>query len=115
MSARSTDDLGGNVSQSDKSAFGFTEAIRMYTLRRAGGRCEACTQQAPFIAKQGPYLETHHLKRLADGGPDHPNNVIAVCPNCHRRAHSSIDRNNFNNSLILIVNQKEDELRAQRD
>jgi hypothetical protein len=34
-----------------------------------------------------PFLETHHLIRLADGGPDTVENAVAVCPNCHRRLH----------------------------
>ena len=50
------------------------------------------------------------MQRLADGGPDEPNNVIAVCPNCHRRTHSSVDKKIFNNDLISKIEQKEDDL-----
>ena len=38
--------------------------------------------------KQGePYLEAHHVIRLADGGKDTIDNVVAICPNCHRKVH----------------------------
>jgi 5-methylcytosine-specific restriction protein A len=75
--------------------------VHYYVLSRASGCCEACKAVAPFFTPDGdPYLEPHHTKRLADDGPDHPATVIALCPNCHRRAHSAKDRIVFNQSLI---------------
>ncbi len=75
-------------------------AIREYVLRRAAGRCEACAARAPFLTADGaPYLEPHHITRVADGGPDHPAHVIALCPNCHRRAHHADDRRHFTQAL----------------
>ncbi len=58
-------------------------------LVRANGVCEKCVKEAPFKrASDGtPYLEVHHIKRLADGGEDTVENAIAVCPNCHRELH----------------------------
>ncbi len=58
-------------------------------LERAAGRCEACRTEAPFRrARDGsPYLEVHHKVRLAEYGDDTEENAIAVCPNCHRKAH----------------------------
>ncbi len=67
---------------------------------RANGVCESCAVAAPFKSRQGPFLEVHHVLRLADGGPDHPEHVIALCPNCHRRAHYSVDAHDFNTKLI---------------
>jgi hypothetical protein len=76
-------------------------AIRLYVLRRANGRCEACGSPAPFRRADGsPYLEPHHTRRLADDGPDHPAAVIGLCPNCHRRAHHAEDAHAFNASLM---------------
>jgi hypothetical protein len=40
---------------------------------------------------EGPNLEPHHIRRLADGGPDHPRWVAALCPTCHRRVHHGVD------------------------
>jgi hypothetical protein len=77
-----------------------SRAIHLYVVRRADGRCEGCNAKAPFLKVDGfPYLEPHHITRLADEGPDHPAKVIALCPNCHRRAHSSLDKTAFNRYL----------------
>ncbi|MDN3555524.1 HNH endonuclease [Halomonas maura] len=58
-------------------------------LENANGVCGSCKKPAPFLrAKDGsPYLEVHHKQTLADGGLDTVENAIALCPNCHRRAH----------------------------
>jgi hypothetical protein len=58
-------------------------------LLRAAGTCELCKSPAPFVRQSdgSPYLEVHHRIRLADGGEDTVDNAIAICPNCHRRAH----------------------------
>ena len=78
-----------------------SEAVKVYVLRRAAGVCEGCVAPAPFLTpKKRPYLEPHHLRRLADGGPDHPKWVIALCPTCHCRAHYASDGKAFNESLI---------------
>jgi hypothetical protein len=85
-----------------------SRAIRIYAVRRANGRCEACDAPAPFITPQGhPYLESHHITRVSDGGPDHPQAVIALCPNCHRRAHYSVDAHTFKQQLEGIIRRKE--------
>ena len=78
-------------------------AIKLYAKKRANGLCEGCNGTAPFETKSGSYLEVHHLTRLADGGADLPQNVIALCPTCHRKAHYSLDCLEFNNQLINKV------------
>jgi len=81
-----------------------SSSIRTYVLRRADGNCEGCDRRAPFETEEGsPYLEPHHIRRLSDGGPDHPEWVIALCPNCHARAHHAQDKKAFNNQLRQIV------------
>lgn len=72
--------------------FQRSQAVRRYALLRANGTCEACSAPAPFKSKQGePYLEVHHTTRLSDGGLDHPRNVAALCPTCHREIHCGVD------------------------
>jgi 5-methylcytosine-specific restriction endonuclease McrA len=58
-------------------------------LARANGVCESCRAPAPFrrVSDGTPYLEVHHQVRLANGGEDTVSNAIALCPNCHRKAH----------------------------
>ena len=78
-----------------------SESVREYVLRRSEGWCEACRQPAPFFRTNGaPYLEPHHTQRLADGGPDHPRWVGAVCPTCHRCIHSGKDGKQLNQTLV---------------
>lgn len=64
-------------------------AVIAEVLIRAGGKCEGCGKPAPFKKKSdnSPYLEVHHVVRLADHGEDTPENARALCPNCHRREH----------------------------
>jgi len=58
-------------------------------LERAEGKCEDCRSPAPFRRRSDdtPYLEVHHQRPLAEGGDDTVENAIALCPNCHRKAH----------------------------
>lgn len=59
-----------------------------WVLAEAAGRCECCETPAPFVRDDGsPFLEVHHVQRLADGGEDTTNNAVAICPNCHRELH----------------------------
>ncbi|ULJ74049.1 HNH endonuclease signature motif containing protein [Rhizobium gallicum] len=63
--------------------------------------CEYDSNPAPFLRADGePYLEPHHIHRVSDGGPDDPRTVIALCPNCHRRAHSGADKASFKADLL---------------
>lgn len=62
--------------------------VSEYAKCRAKGFCQLCGNLAPFKDKNGrPYLETHHIVRLADGGADSIENVVGLCPNCHRKMH----------------------------
>lgn len=65
------------------------EHVVAQVLIRAAGHCEFCKSPAPFAkATDGtPYLEVHHQKWLAAGGEDTVQNAVALCPNCHRKAH----------------------------
>lgn len=69
--------------------------VSQYTKRRANGYCDLCGNEAPFKNKnREPYLESHHIITLAEGGPDVIYNTVALCPNCHKKMH--------------ILNKKED-------
>jgi 5-methylcytosine-specific restriction endonuclease McrA len=91
-----------------------SRAIRLYALKRAKGLCEGCRAGAPFRRRDGsPYLEVHHVTRLSDGGPDHPAKVIALCPNCHTRAHRSHYGDAFNRHLTTKARRIEQKLRLK--
>lgn len=71
------------------SKFNRNPYIAEYAKRIANGICQDCHQSAPFISKltKKPFLETHHIIPLAEGGEDTIENTIAICPNCHRKRH----------------------------
>jgi 5-methylcytosine-specific restriction protein A len=76
---------------------------------QANGTCEACGSSAPFATPAGePFLEVHHVRPLAQGGPDQVDNAIAVCPNCHRRLHHSRDSEEFRRATLGRVERLRD-------
>lgn len=67
-------------------------AIVGWVLAHARGKCEICDDPAPFLTRDAqPYLEVHHVRPLAEGGPDTIDNACATCPTCHRRLHYGSD------------------------
>ena len=78
--------------------------VSEYTKRKANGICQLCKQEAPFKKKDGePYLETHHIIWLSEGGEDTIQNTVALCPNCHRKMHVL---NTMSDRQKLIENNK---------
>ena len=60
--------------------------VAEYAKRRAKGVCQLCGQPAPFCDQKGhPYLESHHIEWLSQGGADTTDNTAALCPNCHKK------------------------------
>lgn len=75
--------------------FARSPAVVAEVLRIAAGRCELCECAAPFLrADASPYLEVHHVRTLAENGPDRVDNAVALCPTCHRLLHhaGALDR-----------------------
>lgn len=41
-----------------------------------------------FLDSEGrPFLETHHIECLSEGGEDTIENTVALCPNCRKKMH----------------------------
>ncbi len=78
-------------------------AVRQTVLRRAKGNCELCGEQGFVTASGSIYLETHHVISLADDGPDHESNVVAICPQDHRRAHFAAERDEISVRLKALL------------
>lgn len=75
-------------------------------LKRAKGYCELCKKVAPFKKNDGTdYLEVHHINPLSKGGEDKENNVLALCPNCHRKLHYGKDKDKLVNNIKLNLIQ----------
>jgi predicted restriction endonuclease len=75
-------------SQTVTASFVRDRYISEYAKRRAQGNCQLRGEPAPFTSCDGaPFLEIHHIVWLADGGADSIENMVALCPNCHRKMH----------------------------
>ena len=78
--------------------------VKAWVLQNSKGQCEGCGSAAPFAGDDGePFLESHHVRWLADGGSDKITNAVALCPNCHRRCHLGADRKEFTKGLYVKI------------
>ena len=78
----------GTLRYQTTSTFVRDRYVSEYAKRRAHGICQLCGEPAPFNRPDGqPFLETHHVIWLADGGDDSIENTVALCPNCHKKMH----------------------------
>jgi len=57
-------------------------SIRKQVLHEAGYYCSNPSCRVPIT------LDIHHIVAVAKNGKDEPANLLALCPNCHRRHHS---------------------------
>lgn len=111
QSAPSGGSSSGGTSSGGRS-YPRSQVVREFAYRMADGVCQGCEEEAPFLDKQGnPFLEVHHLTRRSDGGPDDPENVIALCPNCHKRVHQGNDGDEFNQALREKAERRNERLR----
>ena len=80
-----------------------------WVLEQAAGSCDACGDKAPFQRDDGePYLEVHHVRPLAEGGPDTVDNAVACCPDCHRHLHHGTGRGMLRQSLLERLGRLKD-------
>ena len=82
------------------STFVRSQEVRRNVLARAQGICECCGLHGFRTLNETIYLETHHVISLSENGPDIEWNVVAICPNDHRRAHCAEDRLAIRDELI---------------
>jgi 5-methylcytosine-specific restriction protein A len=58
----------------------------------------------PDVKKDGtPLFQVDHIVQLSDGGPDQPDNMIALCPNCHTAKTLGKNRNEMTRRLKKIA------------
>ncbi len=79
--------------------------VRDLVLKRAAGICEECSQPGCLKPDGKRYLETHHVISLSEQGPDKPHNVIALCPNDHRRAHFGTDWEDLQSKFLAKLSK----------
>lgn len=79
---------GDSETTSVVTTYSRSQKVKDYVMARADGVCEMCDNPAPFTSESGdPYLQAHHIHELSEGGSDSPDNVAAICPNCHYEIH----------------------------
>jgi 5-methylcytosine-specific restriction enzyme A len=85
------------------------ESARRAVPLRSEGHCESphCTGEPQDITDAGhPILEVDHIQDLAKGGPDHPEQMIALCPNCHAIKTRGSSRERLRHELLTVARQR---------
>lgn len=76
-------------------------------MSHINGCCELCGEPAPFINPDGtPYLESHFVDWLSEGGFAVPTNLIMLCPNCHKKVHVLKDKETKEKMLEIASKHK---------
>jgi 5-methylcytosine-specific restriction enzyme A len=85
------------------------ESARRAVLLRSEGHCEnpRCTGEPQDITDAGrPILDVDHIQDLANGGADHPEQMIALCPNCHAIKTRGRTREQLRHELFTVARQR---------
>jgi 5-methylcytosine-specific restriction protein A len=100
--------LSAPVAKHEATGFIFDRSpeVRRAVLERASGVCECCAAHGFKMDNGRIFLETHHVVPLSEKGPDEEWNVVAICPNDHRRAHFGEDRAALRQRLIEYLSAK---------
>ena len=66
--------------------------FKQEVLDNAGGICDACKKRIFQNLNGEWFLEVHHKRWLSEDGLDVIENMVALCPNCHRQEHFGKNR-----------------------
>jgi 5-methylcytosine-specific restriction protein A len=90
---------GAERAQRMRSGYPRDRHVRAAVRERAGGRCERddCGEHRPYAA----FLDVHHI--LGVEVSDRIWTCVALCPNCHREAHFSPERDAINEALGIFA------------
>ena len=89
---------------------------RRAVLKRSEGHCEnpSSTGDPQDITDAGhPILEIDHVHDLAKGGPDHPEQMVALCPNCHAIKTRGRTREKLRLELLTVALHRHNALLTQ--
>lgn len=95
--------------------FARNTKVALEALEKANFTCEIDPSHTTFIGKFGtPYVEAHHLIPFSqqdhDRNVDVVENIVALCPVCHRRVHFAEPQTRLS-TLELIYNKRAKKLR----
>ena len=92
---------------SDDEVLNASINVKNYAKAKANYLCEYNNSHETFISKgnYARYVEGHHLipfskRKQFDLNIDIEENIIALCPNCHRKIHHAIDQEKY-----LLINK----------
>lgn len=58
--------------------------------------CQLC-----YVGFDRKQLQIHHILRRCDGGTNHHDNLIPLCPDCHVQVHSNEITHNSRGARIM--------------
>lgn len=67
------------------------DSTRQIVLDRDESTCQACGANVSPHDEEGPNFHVHHIIPRAAGGPDHEDNLISLCVECHKEAHRKLE------------------------
>ena len=71
----------------DRSVRRKTPAASEHAVNKRDRRLCQFPMPDGSICGQSKWTEIHHIKRVADGGTDHPGNLITLCSAHHKQIH----------------------------
>lgn len=87
------------------SVYARDPKVRETVLLRSQGKCEFCDKPGFLTAAGDLFLETHHIVPLSESGADDIDNVIALCPDDHRKAHFSAEREAMRQQMLEMTSE----------
>lgn len=83
--------------------------VKEWIIKNAQGKCECCGIDGFIKEDETAYLEVHHLRPLSENGSDTPQNVVALCANCHRKLHYAKNKKEVRKGLIKKIERLKEE------
>lgn len=69
----------------------FSSELRKQAILKAGSKCQLCHIEGSFDeTNETSFLEIHHIRPLSKGGENALENIVVLCPNCHKIVHDRL-------------------------
>ncbi|WP_394338975.1 HNH endonuclease [Halorubrum sp. CSM-61] len=66
------------------------KSTRQTVLDRDDNRCQRCNIKVAAGSENGAGFQLHHIVPFSAGGPNHPDNLVTLCNDCHTLAHQQM-------------------------
>lgn len=79
---------GSSIVNEDRFMYAEDSSLARDILANANDICQLCGAKMPVIKRDETcMLETHYIEWLSRGGQNVSENIIALCPTCHKYIH----------------------------